>query len=114
MKKILLLIFTFIYSFSAGLSQDFLEPTEAFKPAFIKNKDSLSFKLELGKDIYLYDDKLKVFITKPQKIEITEEINIPDPVNYDEFIVQLKNLDLTIPFSLLKSKVDSSEYESEF
>ena len=56
MKKILLLIFTFIYSFSAGLSQDFLEPTEAFKPAFIKNKDSLSFKLELGKDIYLYDD----------------------------------------------------------
>ncbi len=113
MKKILLLIFTFIYSFSAGLSQDFLEPTEAFKPAFIKNKDSLSFKLELGKDIYLYDDKLKVFITKPQKIEITEEINIPDPVNYDEFIVQLKNLDLTIPFSLLKSKVDSSEYEIE-
>ena len=113
MKKILLLIFTFIYSFSAGLSQDFLEPTEAFKPAFIKNKDSLSFKLELGKDIYLYDDKLKVFITKPQKIEITEEINIPDPVNYDEFIVQLNNLDLTIPFSLLKSKVDSSEYEIE-
>ena len=113
MKKILLLIFTFIYSFSAGLSQDFLEPTEAFKPAFIKNKDSLSFKLELGKDIYLYDDKLKVFITKPQKIEITEEINIPNPVNYDEFIVQLNNLDLTIPFSLLKSKVDSSEYEIE-
>ena len=113
MKKILLLIFTFIYSFSAGLSQDFLEPEDALKPAFIKNKDSLSFKLELGKDIYLYDDKLKVFITKPQKIEITEEINIPDPVNYDEFIVQLKNLDLTIPFSLLKSKVDSSEYEIE-
>ena len=113
MKKILLLIFTFIYSFSAGLSQDFLEPTEAFKPAFIKNKDSLSFKLELGKDIYLYDDKLKVFITKPQKIEITEEINIPNPVNYDEFIVQFNNLDLTIPFSLLKSKVDSSEYEIE-
>ena len=46
MKKILLLIFTFIYSFSAGLSQDFLEPTEAFKPAFIKNKDLVFYSSE--------------------------------------------------------------------
>ena len=59
------------------------------------------------KDIYLYDDKLKVFITKPEQIEITKEINIPSPVEYDEFIVQLNNLDLTIPFSLLKSILNS-------
>ena len=113
MKKILLLIFTFLYSFSSELNQEFLEPSEAFKSSFTKNQDNLNFKLELGKDIYLYDDKLKVFITKPQQIEITEEINIPSPVEYDEFIVQLNNLDLTIPFSLLKSKVESAEYEIE-
>ena len=111
MKKILLLIFTFIYSFSAELSQDFLEPEDALKPAFIKNKDSLSFKLELGKDIYLYDDKLTVFITKPEKIDIKNEINIPEPVPYDEFIVHLNDLDLTIPFSVLKAKLESSKYE---
>ena len=113
MKKLLLLIFSFVYSFSIGLSQDFLEPNEAFKPTFSKNEDSLNFKLALGRDIYLYDDKLKIFITKPQKIEITKEINIPKPVAYQEFIVQFNNLDLTIPFSVLKSKVDSSEYEIE-
>jgi len=113
MKKILLLISLFIYSFSAGLNQSYLEPNEAFIPTFTKNQDSLNFKLKLGKDIYLYDDKLKVIITKPQKIEITKEINIPKPVAYEEFIVQFNNLDLTIPFSLLKSKVESNEYEIE-
>jgi thioredoxin:protein disulfide reductase len=113
MKKILLLISIFIYSFSAGINQTYLEPNEAFIPSFTKNQDNLNFKLNLGKDIYLYDDKLKVFITKPERIEITKEINIPKPIAYQEFIVQFNNLDLTIPFSLLKSKVDSNEYEIE-
>lgn len=67
MKKFLLLICVFVYSFSSSLNQEFLEPNEAFKPAFTKNEDSLNFKLDLGRDIYLYDDKLKVFITKPEK-----------------------------------------------
>ena len=113
MKKLLFLICTFIYSFSAGLNQEFLEPNEAFKPTFTKNETSINLKLDLGRDIYLYDDKLKVFIVKPEKIEITKEINIPKAVAYEEFIVQFNNLDLTIPFSLLKSKVDLNEYEIE-
>ena len=113
MKKVLLLLLIFIYSFSIELTAPVLEPEEAFKTAFIKNQDNINLKLELGKSIYLYDNKLKIFITKPANIEITKEINIPNPESYDEFIVHFKNLDLTIPFSLLKSKVDSSEYEVE-
>ena len=113
MKKVLLLLLIFIYSFSIELTAPVLEPEEAFKTAFIKNQDNINLKLELGKSIYLYDNKLKIFITKPVNIEITKEINIPNPESYDEFIVHFKNLDLTIPFSLLKSKVDSSEYEVE-
>ncbi len=113
MKKILLLLAIFIYSFSAGLNQSFLEPNEAFIPTFTKNQDSLDFKLKLGKDIYLYDDKLKVFITKPEKIEITKELNVPKPVAYEEFIVHFDDLNLTIPYELLKSKVESTQYEIE-
>ena len=113
MKKVLLLLLIFIYSFSIELTAPVLEPEEAFKTAFIKNQDNINLKLELGKSIYLYDNKLKIFITKPVNIEITKEINIPNPESYDEFIVHSKNLDLTIPFSLLKSKVDSSEDEVE-
>ena len=113
MKKILLLLAIFIYSFSAGLNQSFLEPNEAFIPTFTKNQDSLDFKLKLGKDIYLYDDKFKVFISKPEKIEITKELNVPKPVAYEEFIVHFDDLNLTIPYELLKSKVESTQYEIE-
>ena len=42
MKKILLLICVFVYSFSSSLNQEFLEPNEAFKPVFTKNEDSLN------------------------------------------------------------------------
>lgn len=114
MKKILLFLLTFVYSFSLELNPKVLEPEEAFKTTFTKNQDDLNIKLELGKDIYLYDDKIKIIVSKPQKIDITEELNVPEPVTYDEFIVHFNNLDLTIPFSLLKSKIDSNEYEIEF
>jgi thioredoxin:protein disulfide reductase len=109
MKKILLILLAFVYSFSLDLKQDFLEPEDAFKTDFIKNEQNITFKLNLGRDIYLYDDKLKVFITKPEKIEITKEVNIPTPVAYEEFIVHFDNQNITIPFSLLKSKIDSNE-----
>lgn len=113
MKKILLLLTLFIYSFSLELGNKVLEPEEAFKVKFIKNEDSLNIKFELGKDIYLYHDKLQINILKPQKIEITKELNIPKPVNYEEFIVHFDDLNLTIPYNLLKSKVDSKEFEIE-
>lgn len=113
MKKVLLLLTLFIYSFSLELGNKVLEPEEAFKVKFIKNEDSLNIKFELGKDIYLYHDKLQINILKPQKIEITKELNIPKPVNYEEFIVHFDDLNLTIPYNLLKSKVDSKEFEIE-
>lgn len=113
MKKFLLLLTLFIYSFSLELGNKVLEPEEAFKVKFIKNEDSLNIKFELGKDIYLYHDKLQINILKPQKIEITKELNIPKPVNYEEFIVHFDDLNLTIPYNFLKSKVDSKEFEIE-
>ena len=113
MKKILLFLLVFVYSFSLELAPKILEPEEAFKPYFTKKENSLNFKLVLGDSIYLYDDKLKVFISKPEKIEITKELNIPKPVNYEEFVVHFTNMDIEIPYSLLKSKIDTTKYEIE-
>ena len=113
MKKILLLLFMSLYAFSFELEQEFLNPEDAFKKEFVKENDKVTFTLNLGKDIYLYDDKLKVLITKPSKIDITEEVNIPEPIEYDGFIVQFSNQKIEIPFSLLQSKTKSSSYELE-
>ena len=110
MKKILLFLF-FIISFVNLKAEDFLEPEDAFKVLFEQKEDSLNIKLNLGKDIYLYDEKIKVSITKPQEIDITQEINIPEPTEYDGFIVQLKDLDINVPYSLLTNKIDSNSYE---
>lgn len=113
MKKLLLFLMFFAYSFSIELGNKILEPEEAFITTFTQKKDSLNIKLELGKDIYLYDDKIQVNITKPKKAELISEISMPKPVEYDGFIVHLDNLDLNVPYSLIQSKADSSKYEIE-
>ncbi|AXH16093.1 thiol:disulfide interchange protein [Malaciobacter mytili LMG 24559] len=113
MLKRLILLVLFSLSLFASINDDFLEPEQAFKTKFIEQEDKIIFTLNLGKAIYLYDDKLKVFITKPQKIELTKEINLPKPVEYDGFIVHFVNQNIQIPKELLKSKIDSSFYEIE-
>ncbi|PRM99099.1 protein-disulfide reductase DsbD [Aliarcobacter cryaerophilus] len=114
MKKLLLFLMLFTYSFSVEFGNKVLEPEEAFKVVFIKNENSLNIKVELGKDIYLYDDKLQVNITKPKKVELLKELELAKPVAYDGFIVHFDDLNIEIPYNLLKSKLDSNKYEIEF
>ncbi|MDX4062249.1 protein-disulfide reductase DsbD [Aliarcobacter skirrowii] len=114
MKKIFLFLALFVYSFSLDFENRVLEPEEAFKVNFVQNEDSLVIKLELGKGIYLYDDKLQINITKPKKVELLKELELPKPVVYDDFIVHFDDLNINISYSLLKSKLDSNKYEIEF
>ncbi len=113
MKKIILFLMLFIYSFSLELGNKVLEPEEAFKVVFTKQEDKLNIKLELSKDIYLYDDKLQINITKPKKVDLTKELNLPKSVPYDGFIVHFDNLNVDIPYSLMKSKLQANKYEVE-
>lgn len=113
-KKLLLLIITSVFAFA--LQQSFLEPEEAFKPSFEKKENILAFKLGLGKDIYLYDDKLKFLITKSEnseEIDIRPFLNIPKAKEYEIWQVQHDDLNIDIPYSLIKSKTDASSVEIE-
>ena len=108
-KKIFLLLLTTIFAFA--VEQSFLEPEEAFKPKFEKKDDKLVFKLALGKDIYLYDDKLKFLISKPENIDIRANLNIPKAKEYEIWQVQFDDLNIEIPFSLIQSKTNSSSVD---
>ena len=107
-----LLLFLFI-STLFSIERVILEPQEAFKFSFNEKKEALNFKLNLGKDIYLYDDKLKVYITKPTKIDITNQLDIPKPQAYEQWIVQFNDLSIDIPYSVLKQTADLETYDIE-
>jgi len=110
LKKMLVLVFTFTLSLFAA---DFLEPEQAFMPKLEKQNDKIVFDIKLGKDIYLYDEQIKVLITKPKKIDITEELGIKDPTLYDEFNVHF-DMHIEVPISLIEQKVGKVPYELEF
>ncbi|XOB61971.1 protein-disulfide reductase DsbD [Campylobacterota bacterium DY0563] len=110
LRKILLVLICSLYAFGIQ-QQSFLEPEEAFKTSFEKHEDKLVFKLKLGKDIYLYDDKLKFFITKPEKIDIRKDLIVPKAKPYEIWQIHTKDLNIEIPYDLLKSKSSSSTFE---
>ena len=111
MKKLLMLVLFCLHAFA--IENSFLDPQDAFKTSIIKEDSGIKVQILLGKDIYLYDEKLKLIITKPQNIDLTKEIGLPKPVEYDGFIVHLQNINITIPFELLKKKIDTNEYTLE-
>ena len=109
MKKILLFLFTAIFAFA--MEQSFLEPEEAFKPSFEKKEDKVIFKLALGKDIYLYDDKLKFLISKPEQIDIRADLKVPKAKEYEIWQAHFNDLNIEIPFSLIQSKTNASSVD---
>ncbi len=110
--KYILSILLFLSSVFAN--DGFLEPDVAFKTSIAEKKDSIEFKITMDKTVYLYDDFLKVYIKKPTEHDITKELNIKAPVEYDGFIVHFKEVVINIPFSLIKEKTGAdTAYELE-
>jgi thiol:disulfide interchange protein DsbD len=109
LKKIL---FVWLFALSL-LSGDFLEPDKAFIPTIKQQDGKIIFDLKLGKGIYIYDEQLKVIITKPKQVDITEELGIKDPINYDDFMIHY-DMKIEVPLSLVEQKVGSGTFEIDF
>ena len=97
MKKIIILFTLFLTLFASNF--DFVEPNEAFKVKITQNKEKISINLKLHKDIYVYHDRIKIFLDKS---DITKEVFKTKPIKYHEFLVHFNALYINIPDTLIK------------
>jgi thioredoxin:protein disulfide reductase len=112
MKHLLLSILFFTSLFS---NDGFLEPEKAFKTSITEKENRIEFKITLDKNIYVYDEFLKVSIIKPQTVDLTKELNIKEPVEHDGFKVHYNEVIIDVPKSLIKSKLGAeTPYELKF
>ena len=94
MKKLLFILLATLFIFA----DSFLEPSEAFKTNFIKNDSNYTINLTLGKDIYVYDEQLKI---KVNGQDITTKLNIRKPIAHHDTFVHFNELNIIIEKSLL-------------
>jgi thiol:disulfide interchange protein DsbD len=111
MKKFLLIMFLSIFSFA--IEQEILDPQDAFKPSFTQKSDHVNVQLKLGKSIYLYDEKLKILLIQPKKVDLTSTLSFAKPVNYEEFVVHFDDVNVNVPFELLTSISPTGPYKLE-
>lgn len=91
--------------------REVLSPDEAFQVNVKKIGDVIELSIELGKDIYLYDDKLKISIVEPTQVSLDSEIKRPIPVAHEDRKVQKQSLSLLIPISLIREHVGGDEFK---
>lgn len=97
MKKLLLLLLSSILLFSA--QPKFLMPEEAFKPsAKLSEKMQIEAIIELGKEIYLYEDSVKLVVKEGSGVSI-KEIATPKSVEHNGDIVYMGSPAFTITLS---------------
>jgi len=111
MKSILSIFLLVLFLF--GDNNDFLNPSQAFQVSIDKKENAYDINVKLDKTIYLYDEFLSVVIL-PQKIDITKELQLPKPVNYDGFVVHFNSMNIEVPYSLIKEKIGDEAYELQF
>ncbi|MBL0686914.1 MAG: protein-disulfide reductase DsbD [Sulfurospirillum sp.] len=112
LKFFLIGVFFAIPIFS-DVQKKVLLPEEAFKVTVKQKGDFVTVNLELGENIYLYEDKLKFNIIEPIEESIDHHIDRPLPVDYEGYQVYKNSLEFLIPVSAIKKHVSSEKFKLE-
>lgn len=99
MRKLVLLLFTFLFAFAAD--SKFLSPQEAFKINIIKEQNKVRVELNVADNIYVYKNKLKVILDDNNEQNITSKIQLPQFERFHDEDVYFKNLSFDIPYSIV-------------
>lgn len=106
-------IFSFLFLIASllGAEDGFLEPNKAFVVNIIEKKDAVNIDVKLDKTIYLYHDKISVFV---DSTDVTKKVFKRKPTKHDEFIVQMGDFNFNVPKSLIKEVTKNSSYSITF
>ena len=108
MKKfisLLLMMFLSLTALFGALEDEVLMPDQAFKPSAVLKDGKIVVEIKLGDKIYAYKDKLHFTITSPKTVSLDNDLKLPKPVKYHEFIVYFDKVKQSIPLSLIKKKL---------
>ncbi len=110
MKRVwglLLILFYLSTAVFAITQKKILSPEEAFNLSVKKSGDVIAVSLKLGENIYIYDDKFKITIVKPDIASLNKDLNIPKPITYDKHLVhKVPNLNVLVPIDIIKKYTD--------
>jgi thiol:disulfide interchange protein DsbD len=109
MKKLFLILFIFVNTI-LNANNDFLSPQEAFKINIFETKENVTINMNIDKTIYLYDDKLKVFVGLN---DITKKVLKHKSQDYDGFTVHFGDINILIPKTLIKEINGNKKYTVE-
>jgi thiol:disulfide interchange protein DsbD len=112
MLKHFLLVIGFIVVLFGN--NDFLEPEQAFKTSIKQSNKAIVFDLNLAKDIYIYDEQLKVEIKTDKVVDITSKLNIRKPIDFHDFLVHFDSMNIEVPISLIQTIAKDQPYEVIF
>ena len=88
-----------------------LKASDAFNVSIKQDGWNLRLDVKLGKQIYIYHDKVKLEILEPKKLDISAELQLPEVVDYHGFKVINSDFNLTIPMGIIKSKAGQDDFK---
>lgn len=109
--KLFLIGIFFTTSLFAITQRKVLSPEEAFQISAKRTGDLIVVSLNLGENIYVYDDKLKLSIIEPTNVSLDKDIKRPQAIDYEEYKVHKKPLKFMVPISVIKKYVNSGKFK---
>jgi len=103
--KLLLLVTTLLSAapWHTTKKDNFVPASEAFKVSAVQDGEVITTKIVLADKIHLTADTLKIFIVKPEKIELS--VSLPKAHEVDGDMVYEKEVVVAFPLSTVSSKV---------
>jgi len=105
MKRAVVVLLMLLYTTLSAFDQDVLPVEKAFIPSVYSDATTVQTKIKLADKIYVYDEQLKYTLISPKELDLKPLLEVPKPVDFHDFIVHRKDIEVNIPLALIQKEV---------